>query len=110
MDVTLVYFDDCPNWRLADARLREALAEIGDASITLTYRRLADVDQSDGPAVGGSPTILVDGVDPFAATGDATGRACRLYPGTGRAEGAPTVDQLRAALSRRRDARPVARP
>ena len=29
MDVTLLYFDDCPHWRLADARLREALDHLG---------------------------------------------------------------------------------
>ena len=31
MDVGLLYFEDCPNWRLADARLREALASLGHA-------------------------------------------------------------------------------
>jgi hypothetical protein len=103
VDVTLVYFDDCPNWRLAEARLREVVAEIGDPSITVTYQRIPGGEQTGGAAIGGSPTVLMDGVDPFAVTGGPVGLACRLYPGAGRTEGAPTVDQLRVALSRRRE-------
>jgi hypothetical protein len=30
MDVRLLHFDDCPNWRLAEARLNQALAAMGD--------------------------------------------------------------------------------
>ena len=30
MDVTLLYFDDCPNWRVADDHLRTLAAEIPD--------------------------------------------------------------------------------
>jgi hypothetical protein len=45
----------------------------------------------------GSPTLLVDGQDPFAQPGAATAVACRLYRSEdGQLEGAPTV----AALSR----------
>jgi len=39
MDVRLLYFDDCPNWRLAEARLTEALAaalDPGDFATSLT--------------------------------------------------------------------------
>jgi hypothetical protein len=38
MDVRLLYFDDCPNWRLAEARLNEALATIDDRP-AVTYER-----------------------------------------------------------------------
>jgi hypothetical protein len=34
MDVRLLYFHDCPHWRLAEDRLREALAAIGDRTTT----------------------------------------------------------------------------
>jgi hypothetical protein len=47
----------------------------------------------------GSPTLLINGVDPFAAPGQAPGLACRLYRDVaGRAAGAPTVEALRRAL------------
>jgi hypothetical protein len=47
----------------------------------------------------GSPTLLVDGVDPFAVPGAAANLTCRLYRDeTGDASGAPSVAQLRHAL------------
>jgi hypothetical protein len=47
----------------------------------------------------GSPTLLVDGADPFAAPGQVPSLSCRLYRDeSGRAEGAPSVDALRRAI------------
>ena len=47
----------------------------------------------------GSPTVLIDGGDPFAEPGATPGLACRIYRTDGGLAGAPTVTQLRAALS-----------
>ncbi len=48
----------------------------------------------------GSPTLLLDGRDPFAGDGARPGVCCRLYPGPdGVVEGAPTVESLRAVLA-----------
>lgn len=44
----------------------------------------------------GSPTLLVNGADPFAAHGQAPSLSCRLYP-DGK-DGVPSEDQLRLAL------------
>ena len=50
----------------------------------------------------GSPTLLVDGVDPFAAPGQPPSLSCRLYrDAAGRADGAPPVDALRRVLEQR---------
>ena len=47
----------------------------------------------------GSPTLLIDGVDPFAAPGRPSSLSCRLYrDATGHADGAPPVDALRRVL------------
>jgi hypothetical protein len=47
----------------------------------------------------GSPTLLVDGVDPFAAAHQAPSLSCRLYTDeTGGICGAPSLAQLRTAL------------
>jgi hypothetical protein len=45
----------------------------------------------------GSPTILLDGVDPFATPGQPASVSCRLYPGP---DGLPTIRDLRQALKR----------
>lgn len=49
----------------------------------------------------GSPTLLIDGTDPFAVPGQAPGLSCRLYRDeTGRLVRAPSVEDLRRALER----------
>jgi len=48
------------------------------------------------PPDGGSPTILVGGVDPFAGVDGPLSLACRLYRGIAGVEPAPTVEQLDA--------------
>jgi hypothetical protein len=40
----------------------------------------------------GSPTILVDGIDPFADPGASTGLACRI-------EVVPSVDEIERAIA-----------
>lgn len=97
IEIVLQYVDDCPNWRLANERLREAVQ--GRDDVFVTYQRV--VSDEDARRVGfrGSPTMLVDGADPFGPV-DASGQlCCRLYPSPGGAlSGAPTLDQMLAAL------------
>jgi hypothetical protein len=48
----------------------------------------------------GSPTILLDGVDPFAGAGAVPSVSCRIYRGSdGTPKGAPSMQDLTAALS-----------
>jgi hypothetical protein len=92
MDVELLYFDGCPHWRTADERIQQVAAEIG---ATVDHRR---VTRAEVAAFAGSPTILVDGHDPFPTTPGSRGLSCRLYATPEGSAGSPTVEQLRAAL------------
>jgi hypothetical protein len=48
----------------------------------------------------GSPTLLVDGSDPFAAPGEPPSLSCRLYrDASGRIGPVPSVEELRRALT-----------
>ncbi|KQY47989.1 hypothetical protein [Cellulomonas sp. Root137] len=99
MDVLLRYFDGCPNWRLAEQRLRTALDGTGHGDVAIVLERVET--SSDAGRVGftGSPTILLDGVDPFGHPGAPAGLSCRLYPTADGLAGSPSVDQLVEALS-----------
>jgi hypothetical protein len=99
MDVRLLYFDDCPNWRLAEARLHQALAGLGDQGPAVTYELVSTPEQAERAGFRGSPTILVNGADPFARPDDPVGLSCRLYSGPTGVDHAPTVDQLRSVLA-----------
>ncbi len=83
MDVTLLYFDDCPNWRLAAIRLGEALAGLGDLAPMVTYEAVATQEEAQQVGFRGWPTVLVDGCDPFAGRDDPIALSCRTYRGPG---------------------------
>ena len=92
--VTLQYFDECPNWAVAEQRLRQALVEVGRLDQSIEHQRVESVEEAERVRFGGSPTILIDGVDPFADPDGPAGYSCRVYAG----DAAPTVDELRRAL------------
>jgi hypothetical protein len=99
MDVRLLYVDECPNWRLAEARLNEALVAISDEVPAVTYELVSTPEQAERAGFRGSPTILVNDTDPFASSDDPVGLSCRIYRGPGGVEHAPTVEQLRSVLT-----------
>ena len=97
MNVTLLYFDDCPNWEVTDAHLSVLAIEIPDLAIT---RQLVETpEEAERVGFRGSPSILVDGVDVFADPDAPVGLSCRVYQTPDGLVGSPTVDQLRDVLS-----------
>lgn len=98
MRITLRYFDGCPNWRIAEERLRAALDEVGTGDAVIALERVQSHEEAVRLGFRGSPTVLIDGRDPFADEGADVGLACRVYRTPEGTQGAPTRDQLTAAL------------
>ena len=97
MDIALLYFDDCPNWKIADERLAAIAAERPDLTVS---RHLVDtLEEAERVGFHGSPSILVNGVDVFAEPDAGVGLSCRVYRTPDGPAGAPTIEQLRAALA-----------
>ncbi|MGQ0465288.1 MAG: alkylmercury lyase [Sporichthyaceae bacterium] len=86
MELRLLSVPDCPNAEVFLSRL----AELGLSVEVVTMTGPADAESW---GMAGSPTLLVDGRDPFAEPGTRPSVSCRLYRG-----GLPSVDDLRAAL------------
>lgn len=99
MRVELLYFDGCPNWTVADARLRQAMTAAGYGDITVHRRKVETTEEAALVGFIGSPTIRVDGRDPFAAGDEAVSLACRVYSTPGGLSGSPTVEQFIEVLS-----------
>ena len=97
MDVTLLYFEGCPNWQVVDERLATIASARSDISVT--RRVVESIDEAERLGFHGSPSILVDGEDAFADADTAVGLFCRVYRTPEGPAGAPTVDQLRAVLT-----------
>ena len=98
MQVELLYFDGCPNWQVADQRLHEALALTGRDDVAVQRQRVETPEQADDLEFIGSPSIRVNGRDPFAIGGEQVGLACRTYPTPTGLRGSPEVEQLVEAL------------
>jgi len=98
MEIDILYVPDCSNLDRARARVLEAL----DASGVEAIVREIEVSTAEAAAargMRGSPTVLIDGRDPFAGASDPTSISCRLYPEHGHADGAPSVAQLVEAVA-----------
>jgi len=83
MDVELLVVADCPG--AAPARPRRGSC-CGQPTLTPSCPSLevrvtviADEHQAQERRFAGSPTFLIDGVDPFAEPGLPVGMSCRIY-------------------------------
>jgi hypothetical protein len=90
MKIELIYFDGCPNADRARANVRRALDIAGVRAESIEWEQ---GNPAAPPYVRdyGSPTVLVNGRDVTGAGGRVAGSSCR-------AEGAPSVESIRAAL------------
>ena len=98
MKVELLYFDGCPNWRTADERLRELATEYG---FQLGRRLVTTPEEARMAGFRGSPTILIDGRDPFASGDEPFSLSCRVYRTPAGIAGAPSIDQRLAEIDAR---------
>jgi hypothetical protein len=98
MRITVLTVPDCPNTPLAAERIAGAL---DGRAVPVEVVEVRDEARAAEVGMTGSPTILVDGVDPFAVPGAEPSLSCRLYR---RADGtvvggAPSEADLRDALA-----------
>ena len=97
MRLRILSVPDCPNVAPLKQRLAEVLA--GREDVTVTTEVIETPEQAARLGMNGSPTLLVDGIDPFTQPGQTPSVSCRLYRDeTGTPAGAPTTAQLRAVL------------
>ncbi len=98
MKIELLWFDECPSYQEARTRLEQVLCEEGiDAVIEMIQVH----DHTDAVARKflGSPTIRLNGIDPFAEPGqDNFAMQCRVYRTPAGLKGTPTKEMLRAAV------------
>ncbi len=97
MRLTILAVPGCPNAPLLDDRLAAVLN--GRADVPLSHRVIFDECGAARWGMRGSPTLLIDGTDPFAEPGQAPGLSCRRYRDEdGQLSGAPSVGQLRQVI------------
>lgn len=98
MEIDFLYVPDCPNRMVARHRLDQALERTGLGGAMVREHEVDSSEEAAERGMRGSPTILIDGADPFADPAQATSLSCRLYPGDAGPSGAPSIEQLVEAL------------
>lgn len=99
MTVEFLYFEGCPNSATAEDRLRAALQRLGLGDVPVKRIEVEDLEQAERLGFTGSPTVLVNGRDPFATDRETVGFACRVYTSPGGRSGSPTVEQFMEVLA-----------
>lgn len=97
-EIRLLYFDGCPHWRTMQDEIRVALRAEGMTSLEPILVRVETDEDAERLHFTGSPTILIDGRDPFGITQDFYGLSCRVYDTPFGRSGTPTVEQIRSVL------------
>ena len=98
MRLEILQLPDCPNAVLLARRIDEVMSG-GQIKATITRRVVDNPAAAIAAGMTGSPTLLLDGEDPFFEPGLVAGLSCRLYrTEEGRFDGAPSVRALRLAL------------
>jgi hypothetical protein len=100
MEVRLRFTEACPYWLTAHERLREALRAEGLGNPEPILERIETAGDSERLEFVSSPTILLNGRDPFAGRGTTFGLGCRVHQSPEGLDGLPSVAQLRDALRR----------
>ena len=100
MELELLVVPDCPNEAAAVAAVQAAARQAGLGEVGLRVTVIDTDEQARGHRFAGSPTLLIDGVDPFADPSAPIGLTCRIYSTTDGPAGVPELAQLRAALVR----------
>ncbi|MEU0596938.1 alkylmercury lyase family protein [Streptomyces sp. NPDC006393] len=96
MHITVLTVPDCPNAPVVRERIARAL---DGRSAQVELVEVDSEEQAARRGMTGSPTVLIDGVDPFAVPGAPASVSCRLYRGPdGAADRAPSLIDLGRAL------------
>lgn len=105
LDIELLLVPDCPIEAAVVELVRAGLRATGVAA-SLRTTVITTQAEAQRRRFTGSPTILIDGQDPFAQPGAGVGIACRVYPTPGGMAGIPPQRDLDQALKRAADPGP----
>jgi hypothetical protein len=100
VDVELLVVADCPSKAEAVTLVQSALRDIGLRNIEIIVNVIHTQHEAERRGFSGSPTIMINGTDPFAEPGQVPALACRIYTHANGPSALPDLRLLRQALKR----------
>lgn len=98
MHIEILVIPDCPHAAAAKAQIETALADLCVHDATVQTTIVDTAASAVAREFPGSPTVLIDGVDPFVLSGARPAFACRVYSTPDGLSGVPDLRDLRRAL------------
>lgn len=98
MDIELLVIPDCPRADAARAQIHAALSDLCMHEATVRTTTVETLETAAQHGFSGSPTILVEGRDPFVDAETSPALACRVYRTDGGLSGIPALRDVRRAL------------
>ena len=89
--------EGCPHFN-ETFQLVSTILETSGTHGVLRTTLVSSVDQAEELGFVGSPTLLIDGVDPFADKSSRVGLACRMYGSGADRSGVPPKGEVENAL------------
>jgi hypothetical protein len=94
MNLEVLHVAQCPNLTAMLKRLEQA------TDLPVTTREITTVTDAAASGMAGSPTLLINGADPFTTARHPGALACRLYRDeNGQPVSVPSLVQLRDAIA-----------
>ncbi|MCH7901849.1 MAG: thioredoxin family protein [Acidobacteria bacterium] len=97
IEVMIQYVEGCPHFD-ETYQLVSGVLETNDLRSVLKTRLVSSAEEAEDLGFVGSPTLLIDGVDPFADKSSRVGLACRIYGSGADRSGVPPKNAVETAL------------
>lgn len=98
MKIDVLHIEECPNWEQLGTILDGLLSGLGAVDMHPRFVLIRTREEAAAVPFAGSPTILIDGIDPYADATPTTELACRVYRDGRHMVGLPTRESLRRVL------------
>ena len=98
--IEVLHIAECPGWERTIELSRQALDELGIDAASVSARLIVSTAEARRTHFAGSPTVLIDGVDPFPSEGPIEEPTCRVYAGADGLSPHPPYRDLLDALRR----------
>jgi glutaredoxin len=98
VEIEVLVVPGCPHAAAAALLVRQALDELDLAATAVEVIEIGTLAEASRRNFVGSPTVLINGVDPFARPGQPSALACRFYSTGPEVSPLPDPDSLRDAL------------
>ena len=97
--IEILYFNDCPSWKIVLHDLREVLGKL-EINSDISLVEVETHNEAIKYKFVGSPTIRINNIDIFPTKQNDYGLGCRVYQTPQGLKGSPTKEMIRKQVEK----------